>query len=132
MFEPDLLARFTNHLKETLQKALAFALHNGRDMIEASDLLVALLKEKGSIGGELLQKAGAPLEKAETLFALTQPTRTQGAAIVPDLASEVKMILEKCVLIAHTHEHKYIGTEHLLSALLDANLEQIRAFFHIL
>lgn len=129
MFEPDLLARFTNHLKEALQKALAFALHHGRDTIEAGDLLVALLKEKGSIGSELLLKAGASVETAETTFALHEPTRPQGATIVPDLATPVKHILEKCVLIAHSHEHKYIGTEHLLSALLDARIPPIQRFF---
>lgn len=129
MFEPDLLARFTNHLKEALQKALAFALQHGRDTIEAGDLLVALLKEKGSIGSELLQKAGASLESAEGTFALSQPTRAQGAAIVPDLASSVKQVLEKCVLIAHTHEHKYIGTEHLLAALLDARISSLQTYF---
>ena len=118
MFEPDLLARFTNHLKEALQKALAFALQHGRDTIEAGDLLVALLKEKGSIGSELLQKAGASIEVAEQTFSLSQPTRPQGATIVPDLAIPVKQVLEKCVLIAHTHEHKYIGTEHLLAPSL--------------
>lgn len=129
MFEPDLLARFTNHLKEALQKALAFSLHHGRDTIEAGDLLVALLKEKGSIGSELLQKAGASLEVAETTFAFHQPTRPQGTTIVPDLAGPVKQILEKCVLIAHTHEHKYIGTEHLLAALLEARLPDLQAYF---
>ncbi len=129
MFEPDLLARFTNHLKEALQKALAFALQHGRDTIEAGDLLVALLKEKGSIGSELLQKAGASIEVAEQTFSLSQPTRPQGATIVPDLAIPVKQVLEKCVLIAHTHEHKYIGTEHLLAALLDARLPPLQHFF---
>nr|MBP7134594.1 ATP-dependent Clp protease ATP-binding subunit [Patescibacteria group bacterium] len=129
MFEPDLLARFTNHLKEVLQKALSFALHNGRDTIEAGDLLVALLQEKGCIGGELLQKAGIPLEAAETQFALPHTARAQGAAIVPDLTSAVKGILEKCVLIAHVHEHKYIGTEHLLTALVDADAASIHLFF---
>lgn len=129
MFEPDLLARFTNHLKEVLQKALAFALQNGRDTIEVGDLLVALLKEKGCIGGELLQKAGATLDTAEAEFAFAQEVRRHEATIVPDLSVPVKAVLEKCVLLAHANEHKYIGTEHLLAALLENDSKVLKAFF---
>ncbi|MBU1032748.1 ATP-dependent Clp protease ATP-binding subunit, partial [Patescibacteria group bacterium] len=41
----------------------------------------------------------------------------------------VKRIIEKCILIAHLNEHKYVGTEHLLSALLASEDKQLIAFF---
>jgi hypothetical protein len=37
--------------------------------------------------------------------------------------------LEKSVLTAHFHEHRYIGTEHLLFALLDVPIESLASFF---
>ena len=67
MFEPDFLARFTTHLKEALQKALGFSVHSGRQLVEPGDLIVGLLHEKGSIGAEILMKAGITLEAAELL-----------------------------------------------------------------
>jgi len=127
MFETDLLARFTNHLKEVLQKGLSFALHHGRELIEPGDLLVGLLQEKGCIGGEILAKAGISQQAAEAAF-IGSPSRTSTAPFVPDLALSVKQILERCVVLAHTHEHKYIGTEHLLSAILETSVPEIEEF----
>ncbi len=127
MFSPDLLNRFTTHLKEALQKALSFSVTNGRDIVEPGDLLVGLLREKGSIGAEMLHKAKLSLEAAETHFS---GSPSQSAPVVtPDLSPIVKRIIEKCVLTAHLYEHKYVGTEHLLSALLTAEDSALLGFF---
>ncbi|MDP3794156.1 MAG: ATP-dependent Clp protease ATP-binding subunit [Candidatus Uhrbacteria bacterium] len=129
MLEPNLLARFTTHLKEALQKALSFAIKNGRDLIEPGDLIVGLLQERGSIGAEILFKSHINLENAEEAFrGLPAPHQT-GTPIAPDLSLPVKRLLEKCVLTAHVYEHKYVGTEHLLFALLETPLPDVHHFF---
>ncbi|MCI0479576.1 ATP-dependent Clp protease ATP-binding subunit [Candidatus Uhrbacteria bacterium] len=129
MFSPDLLDRFTTHLKEALQKALGFTVTNGRAMVEPGDLVVGLLHEKGSIGAELLQKAGLRTPAAESAFRGTPDAA--GPVVTPDLTSAVKRIIEKCVLIAHLNEHKYIGTEHLLAAILASDDPTLAAFLDI-
>jgi ATP-dependent Clp protease ATP-binding subunit ClpC len=131
MFQAELITRFTNHLKEVLQKSLSFALQQGRGTLEAGDLLIGLLQERGCIGGELLTKAGVSREQAEQHFTGTKLTAGSGKAgsIALDLSQDVKHILEKSVLTAHFHEHKYIGTEHLLFALLDLPIESLSVFF---
>lgn len=131
MFQAELITRFTNHLKEALQKSLSFALQQGRGTLEAGDLLVGLLQERGCIGGELLAKAGISREQAEQHFkGMKIASALEGAgAIALDLSQDVKHILEKSVLTAHFHEHKYIGTEHLLFALLDLPIEPLNSFF---
>lgn len=127
MLPPDLLDRFTTHLKEALQKALHFAVTHGRSLVEPGDLLVGLVLEKGSIGAEILQKNHVTPERAETSFhGIPGPTTP---IVTPDLSPAVKRIVEKCVLTAHLHEHKYIGTEHLLSALLESGCEDLTSFF---
>ena len=109
MFEPDILARFTTHLKEALQKGLAFAIDHGRDVVEPGDVLVGLLEEKGSIAADILTKSHVSLENARVLFrGLPTPHQT-GAPVSPDLSPGVKRLLEKCVLTAHLYEHKYVG-----------------------
>ncbi len=127
MLTPDLLDRFTTHLKEALQKALHFAVTNGRSHVEPGDLLVGLLSEKGSIGSELLSKNGLTVQQAEAEFRGI-PTASS-PVVTPDLSPAVKRIIEKCVLTAHLHEHKYIGTEHLLAALLEGQYEDVSAYF---
>lgn len=38
MLQPDLLSRFTHHLKEALQKSLAFADASGRERVRARSI----------------------------------------------------------------------------------------------
>lgn len=129
MLEPDLLGRFTTHLKEALQKALMFAIRHERFFVEPGDLVVGLLQEKGSIGAEILTKAHISLEAAESAFAGTPERGKRTSSPAPDLSPAVKRILEKCVLTAHLAEHKYVGTEHLVAALLDSSHPDINGFF---
>lgn len=128
MFNPDLLARFTTHLKEALQKGLLFAVRNGRSLLEPGDLLVGLLEEQGSIGAEILHKLEVKAKAAEERFASRARSAPPGSTITPDLAPDTKRVLEKCVLLAHLSEHKYVGTEHLLFSLLDLNLADVQGF----
>lgn len=126
MLSPDLIDRFTAHLKEALQKALSFTIMNGRDTVEPGDLLVGLLHEKGSIAAEILAKQKVTTDKTEKAF---RGFPAPAAHIVtPDLSPAVKKIIEKCVLTAHLHEHKYVGTEHLLFALLDGDAGVVEQF----
>ncbi len=126
MLTPDLLDRFTTHLKEALQKALSFTIQSGRELVDPGDLVIGLLHEKGAIGSELLQKSGVNVLKAEAAFRGIPHTVSPTAT--PDLSAPVKRIIEKCVLIAHLHEHKYVGTEHLLSAILEIDSSDIKRF----
>jgi ATP-dependent Clp protease ATP-binding subunit ClpA len=128
MLNPDLLARFTTHLKEALQKSLLFAVRNGRALLEPGDLLVGLLQEQGSIGAEILSKLHVTLTEAEAYFAGQAKAAPPNTALAPDLSASTKRVLEKCVLLAHLSEHKYVGTEHLLFSLLDLALPEVHAF----
>ncbi len=127
MLEPDFLSRFTTHLREALQKALGFAVQSGRQLVDPGDLVVGMLYEKGSIGAEILMKAGVTLEAAEKAFRGT-PDPGEGGTVAPDLSLAVKKVLERCMLLAHMHEHKYVGTEHLVGALLMVELPDVKAF----
>ncbi len=118
MLDHDLLSRFTTHLKEALQKALAFALAQGRSLIEPGDLLVGLTQETGCIAAEFLGRAGIRAEAAAPFFAGTPDGHAPGTAVAPDLTKDSRKILEQAVLAARTFEHRYIGTEHLLYALI--------------
>lgn len=128
MLEPDLIARFTTHLKEALQKALSFAISRGRMIVEPGDLVVGLLQERGSIGAEVFLKANIKQEVAEEAFRGQPTPHEQGGPIAPDLSLGVKKLLEKCILTAHLHEHKYVGTEHLLYAILETPLPDVHGF----
>jgi ATP-dependent Clp protease ATP-binding subunit ClpC len=128
MMLPDLLDRFTVHLKEALQNALSFAVGCGRDQIEPGDLVVGLAMGRGSIASEVLTKAGIKEEDAKRSFRGFPTAHEPGAPIAPDLSPAVKRVLEKAVLLAHVHEQKYVGTEHLLYAMLESEIPDVHEF----
>ncbi|MCK9360810.1 ATP-dependent Clp protease ATP-binding subunit [Patescibacteria group bacterium] len=128
MILPDLLDRFTVHLKDALQQALAFAVGSGRDRVEPGDLVVGLVVGRGSIAAEVFAKANVREEDAKRRFRGFPTPHDPGAAIAPDLSPAVKRILEKAVLLAHVHEQKYVGTEHLLYAMLESEVQDVHDF----
>ncbi len=123
----DLINRFTTHLKEALQKALSFAVSNGRAVVEPGDIIVGLLNEKGALGGEILNKAGCTVTVASEFFRGTPANKKSLIAL--DLSDPVKKIIEKCVVIAHLHGHKFVGTEHLVAALIESEDKKVLEFF---
>jgi ATP-dependent Clp protease ATP-binding subunit ClpA len=128
MLGNEFLSRFTGHLREALQHALAFAISSGRDAVDPGDLLVGLLQQQGSIAAELLNKSNVDAKKAESAFRGFPKPHEPGGPIAPDLSPAVRRILEKCVLMAHVHEHRYVGTEHLLLSLLESTLPDVHTF----
>lgn len=128
MILPDLLDRFTVHLKDALQQALAFAVGSGRDRVEPGDLIVGLVCGRGSIAAEVFGKANIREEDAKRRFVGFPTPHEPGAPVAPDLSPAVKRILEKAVLVAHVHEQKYVGTEHLLYAILESQIQDVQEF----
>jgi ATP-dependent Clp protease ATP-binding subunit ClpC len=127
----DISDKFTTHLKNVLTRALVFVVENGRQTVKPEHLLWALGTQKGCMGSELLQRAHV---SAEHLRALVGATGKESDAPADESASlrlsdPAKRILEKAVLTANVYTHRYIGTEHLLSAMLQVNDKAIDAFF---
>ena len=127
MLPNDLIHRFTHHLKETLQKALGFAVSNGRDIVEPGDLIVGLLEEKGALGGEIFKKAGCTAQNAVEFFHGGPSQKKSTMAL--DLSMAVKKLLEKCIVTAHLREHKFVGTEHLAAAIAECDDPTVLEFF---
>lgn len=126
----DIIEKFSTHLKNVLTRALVFVVENGRTLVEPEHLLWALGTEKGSIGAEIMQKSELKAERLRELIAAAQ-TRVKhaGHAGSPFLSEKAKRAVEKAVLTANVYEHRYVGTEHLLSGLLQIANPEIDAFF---
>ena len=125
----DIIDKFSTHLKNVLTRALVFVVENGKTLVEPEHLLWALGTEKGSVGAELIAKAKVRPEKLRDLVAASR-RRAAGAAssASPFLSDEAKRAVEKAVLTANVYEHRYVGTEHLLSGLLQIDDQDVSAF----
>jgi len=125
----DIIEKFSTHLKNVLTRALVFVVENGWPLVEPEHLLWALGTEKGSIGAEIIQKSEV---KAERLRELVSSPHARGKKAAqsgsPFLSETAKRAVEKAVLTANIYEHRYVGTEHLLSGLLQISNPGIETF----
>jgi len=128
----DILNKFTNHLKGVLTRALVYVVETGGEAISPAHLLWSLGMQQGSIGSEILSKAGLSNEILKDLVGpqeikdLPQLPNITGAT--PLLSEDSKKAVEKAVLSASMHEHRYVGTEHLLFGLLQTRTQEISQF----
>ncbi len=133
---PEILDKFSTHLKNTLVRAYALAQELRQPSIEPPHLLFALSAQKGSIASEVLTKLGLTsddikrsVSEATNAAARRNRVDAAGTDASPKLSADAKRMIEKAVLTANLHEHKYVGTEHLLSAILQVAGAGIESYF---
>jgi len=118
----DFLDKFTTHLKNVIKDAAQLATEFRHTELRLEHLLCALAKQKGSISTEILLKAGMTPESLKELVAQKNDGAFSGDSFPrrqePILSESAKKAIEKAILIANEYEHKYVGTEHLLSSVL--------------
>lgn len=122
----EIVNKFTTHLKNVLTRALTFVVEHGDELVKPEHLLWALATQKGSIGAEVLTKVNLSPEATRRLITKSNATEHQ---TVPMLSEEARRMVEKAVLTANIYEHRYVGTEHLLSGVLQVGYQPLQTFF---
>lgn len=117
---------FSEHLKTAIENGSALAFQLGQKLIEPEFLLFGLVSQRGSLAGELMISLGLTAEKIKTQIQNNHPL-----IIINDSTSAAKFsetsknIINLAVIIAYKHQHKYVGSEHLLAAMIQSNSEVI-------
>ncbi|MGB0757678.1 MAG: ATP-dependent Clp protease ATP-binding subunit [Patescibacteria group bacterium] len=109
----QLFHKFTSHLKEALLRAYHVAQQEQRMTIAPRHLLLSLASQNGSLAAELLHKRGL----REEVY-LDTPILADVDPGSIELSEEAKDIVQKMVSIAFEYQHHYVGTEHLLAAIV--------------
>lgn len=127
----DIVDKFSSHMKNVLTRALCFVVETNDKTIKPEHLLWALGTQKGCIGAEILKKTGVKMVNLRKLVGATQ---TAGTCAPPTdltlhLSEDAKRIIEKAVLTANIYNHRYVGTEHLLSGMLQINSLHVDSLF---
>lgn len=128
----DIIDKFSTHLKNVLTRALCFAVEMNEKTVEPEHLLWALGTQKGSLGAELLKKTDIKQQDLRQLVGVVhrkKKTQTTINNAILQLSDEAKRMVEKAVLTANMYGHRYVGTEHLLSGILQINSPAIDLFF---
>lgn len=115
----DILNKFTTNLKNTLVRAINVSIRQKHPIVLPLHLLLSLSEQTGSVANEIIVKHQlTPVVLHDWLDHITWPT-SQRMYTLPQLAPETVRVLEHAAVIAFEHQHKYIGTEHLLLSLIE-------------
>ena len=117
----SILNKFTGTAKNCILASFQIAEKYNYSKVNLYHLLYGLIKQKGSLGAELLLKNSASEKLITQKFSKTNKRKIN----TPPLDEEVKNVIVRAVLIAHTYKHRYISTEHILSAIIDIHPEII-------
>ena len=110
--------RFTQKAQNTLNRSLSAAREMGHTYIGSEHLLLALISEKDSAAAKLMEKFGATPEKIRDLIIEMTGTGSPSYVTSADMTPRTKKIIESSAYESMRYGQGYIGTEHLLLALL--------------
>lgn len=110
--------RFTDGVKNAWKFAASEAAKLGSDYVGTEHLLLGIAHEKDTAGGKILHELGITVNDIESLLAQYAGVRRgfDGGEIY--VAPRTKRVLEMAVEEANSLGNSYVGTEHLLLAVL--------------
>ena len=111
--------RFTQKAQNVLNLALRSAAEMGHTYIGSEHLLLGLLKEESGVAAHYLNERGAELEKIQKAVADLAGIGSPTSVSASDMTPRTKNIIEASLYESQKGGQDYIGTEHLLLALLN-------------
>jgi ATP-dependent Clp protease ATP-binding subunit ClpC len=119
--EVNILDAFSERAKGVIQAAAEETIKAKRPYIDTEQLLIGVAQEK-EVGAKILENLEIDAEDLiaylkENSPAASKKEYSEGA--VPDLSPRAKKVLELAWHAARNLEHDYVGSEHILIALLE-------------
>lgn len=111
------LSRLTKNLTKILLTSFELAKMRGGKEIDAKDIFLATIKHSDSVASRLLSRMGMDLEATEKILS-TDYVRTGLVNFTPELGEEARHLLTIAFLLASELSHVYVGSEHMLLAIL--------------
>ena len=110
---------FTEKANRAVNLALEGAQELGHTYIGSEHLLLGLLKEGSGTAAELLQSKGVTADKIAGMIAETVGRGSRTNLTTDDFTPRGKHILELAMAAARGLQEGYVGTEHILLAILE-------------
>ncbi len=126
MPDTSFLEKLSLHARHCLKEARDIARYTKSHQIEPRHLLLSLFLENGSLGSFLLSTIGFEKDKLGKLCLKREKTKKLPADFVPALSPAVASIVRNAYHLANDRSFPYVGTEHIVSALLLSETEDIR------
>ena len=130
----QLLNRFSTHLKNIVAKAMNLATDKNNPEVSPLHILITIMGEEGSIASEVIKKYQIDqnyiFELIDCLPKISEEEKQTKTITVPGLDKNSKKIIERAMLAAFDRQHKHVGTEHLLFALVNSKEETLNLVFN--
>lgn len=110
--------RFTERAQRALNAALAAAADLGHTYIGSEHLLLGLLADEASIASRILRARGVEKKALREAIVKLAGEGGQSPVSASDMTPRVQKIIRDSAALSVDAGQSYIGTEHLLSALL--------------
>ena len=111
--------RFTQRVRKVLFLARDEAGRLQHDYIGTEHLLLGVIREGSGVAANVLQRMGIDFEKVQKVIedSVSAPMGPVSIGEIP-FTPRAKKVLELSIDEARLHNHNYVGTEHLLLALI--------------
>ncbi len=119
--QQQIFKKFSQHFKDCLTNSLLIAKDFGHLQATPAHLFYALLKQRGSIGGQFLTTLKLNQEDLASLIETGQNINLSDQQPPAEFSPASKKTIEQAAKTAYQHKHQYIGTEHLVFALINSN-----------
>jgi len=111
---------FSENFLQTIRTSIKICQVNHGTEILPRHLLLAMEKTKGCLAFDILAQC-KPLIKQKVVVPIIKNGR------LPEFSADAESIIQRAAKLAFEANHHYVGTEHLLSALLELPKEKIGA-----
>ncbi len=112
--------KFTKEAKQALIVAQEVAKKTNTNYVGTEHILIGVLSQPNSLGANILMNFGVSLDNVnlvlKTVGRTTSPSK--GGKSTGGLSGFAKKVIEDAVKCAQGHNHMFVGTEHLLYALV--------------
>lgn len=116
----DTFEKFSQHFRNSLKTATLLAQEFGHSNVVPAHIFYGLLTEHGSIAGELLRGLKLNNETIKNTIITSLSGKLSDDQPLPQFSPAVISLIAQAVKLAYINKHKYIGTEHLLIAVISS------------
>ena len=130
MLSSQIANKLTTRAKNSLLHAEEIARFCKSPSTEPEHLLFAIFLEDGSVGSNLLKNMRLKKNSFErVLFDSISPIISVSAATRQPLSSLLKKMITRAYALAHSFHYPYVGTEHLVYAVMESPTDTIKKIF---